>query len=101
MGVVPFDDHPGVLGELGRLEDFEERLGQARDQTRLELRSEAAFEQLDAYEWHLSSPRAASPRQARARDRVSCPARGRAAPVRALPSRCRRPPQTASYAVRR
>ena len=68
--VVPLDDHPGVLSQLGRVERLEERLGQALDQPRLELRGQPALEQLDADERHLASPRARTRRRGRARGRA-------------------------------
>src|SRR5207248_1036535 len=55
MGVVAFDDHPRVLGQLGCLEHLEQRLGQTVDEARLELRREPALEELDPDERYQRS----------------------------------------------
>ena len=59
--IVALDDHPRVLSQLRRLEGLEQRLGQAVDQARLELRRQPALEQLDADERHAQASTCVAP----------------------------------------
>src|SRR5260370_36299800 len=70
VGVVPFHDHPRVLLQLRRVEALEQRLGEALDQERLELRRQPAFEELDADERHQRSTCWAPPSGPRTRSRL-------------------------------
>src|SRR5437588_7144008 len=55
VSVMPFDDHPGVLPQLGRLERLEQGLRHALDDARLELGAQSPLEQLDPDERHRAS----------------------------------------------